>query len=98
LPGPKDRPHVFAGFTHDDGGRLIVMCDKEKRRISISLVEPRAQWQADESIKVTTRSDVPISGISGDGTQMHPSTGVVIKPTQLVIYEESTWDLFVMGH
>jgi TPR repeat protein len=88
-PSPKDSPLVSAGFRHDDGGALVVMCDTSKRLISIGLEEPRAQWRTGEPMSVTTRAD--------DGTQMQPSTGVVIGPTRLVVGEESTWDLHVMG-
>jgi hypothetical protein len=40
-------------------------------------------------MSVTTRSD--------DGTELKPSSGVVIGPTQLVITEDATWDLWTMG-
>jgi hypothetical protein len=66
IPTPKEQPFVFAGFKHDDGGRLILMCNKESRLITISFVDPRAEWKTGESIKVMLRSDVPIAGVSGD--------------------------------
>jgi hypothetical protein len=94
---PPNGPNVFASFQHGDGGILIIMCDVKKKLISYSLVEPRAQWKADDSIKVTIRSDVWIAGLSDDGREMSPSTGVVLGPTQLMVGEESTWDVFVMG-
>jgi hypothetical protein len=69
IPTPKAPGYLFAEFRHDDDGRLFVMCDKEARLITISLVEPRATWKTGESIKVTLRSDVPIEHVSGDGRQ-----------------------------
>jgi hypothetical protein len=44
-PSPKDSPFVSAGFAHDDGGALVVMCDTKKRLIAIWIMEPRASWQ-----------------------------------------------------
>jgi hypothetical protein len=41
-PTPKGSSVVSAGFTHDDGGALVVMCDTQKRLISIWIREPRA--------------------------------------------------------
>src|SRR5215470_14331437 len=101
IPTPKEQPYLFADFKHDDGGRLIVMCSKEENWISVSFAEPRAQWKKGESINLTTRSDVPIAGISGDGTQPTPATGVVIGTSQLMIGgahppADNNWDLLIM--
>jgi hypothetical protein len=65
------------------------MCDTRQNLISISLVEPRAQWQPGEPIKVTRRTD--------DGRELSPSTGVVTASNQLVIEKVSTWDVWIMG-
>jgi hypothetical protein len=85
----KDSPFVAAGFKHDDGGTLLVMCDTQTKLMSLMLNEPRAKWKAGETMKLTTRAD--------DGTDSGASTGVVIGPTQLVVKDESTFDLYVMG-
>ena len=70
---PKDSPFVGAGFKHDDGGTLLVLCDKQKRLMSLMLNEPRASWKEGDTMEWQTRGD--------DGSQMKPSTGVVIGPT-----------------
>lgn len=86
-PGPS--PLVGVGYTHDDGGALIVICDTSKKLMSFALKEPRASWQKGDTMKVQTRAD--------DGTQMQPSTGQVIGPQEIIVGEELTWDLSVMG-
>jgi hypothetical protein len=75
LPTPKEWPFLFADFKQDDGGRLIVMCAKEARLISISFVEPRAKWKTEESITIAARSEM--AHVSGEGK--------VIGPTQIMI-------------
>jgi hypothetical protein len=88
-PLPTSEYLVAAGFEHSDGGALVIMCDTKNNLISISLVEPRAQWQPGEPIKVTTRAV--------DGGELLPSTGVVVASNQLVIDGESTADVLIMG-
>jgi hypothetical protein len=88
-PRQQGSPMVAAGFKHDDGGTLLIVCDTQKRLMSILLSEPRATWKEGDTIKVTTRAD--------DGSQMAPSTGIVIGPTSIVVKDESTWDLYTMG-
>jgi hypothetical protein len=57
--------------------------------ISILIDEPRASWTKGATMPVTVRSD--------DGTQLTPSTGTVVNPTQIVIREQATFDLATMG-
>ena len=78
-----------AGFAHDDGGSLIIACNAERKLIFVGLKEPRAKWQTGETHQVTTRAD--------DGTEMKPSPAHVIAPNQLMMGEDSTWHLAVMG-
>jgi len=104
LPTAKERHFLFADFKHDDGGRLIVMCAKETRLISISFIEPRAKWKPDESITIAARSEM--AHVSGDGLVIGPTqimilqkidtlTGLAIGPTQLTP-NASNWDLLIM--
>jgi len=88
-PSPQGSPLVAAGFNHDDGGTLLVICDTKQRLMSIMFNEPRATWKEGDRIEVTTRAD--------DGSQMKPSAGIVIAPTRIVVKDESTWDLYTMG-
>lgn len=89
VPWPDLSPFVGAGYKHDDGGALIVICNPSKKLMSYLLREPRASWHKGDSMKVQTRAD--------DGSQMQPSTGQVIGPQVIVVGEESTWDLSIMG-
>lgn len=82
-------PFVGVGYTHDDGGTLLVSCNKSKKLMAYMLKEPRANWTKGETMKVQIRAD--------DGTQMQASDGQVIAPQEIVVGEESTWDMFVMG-
>ena len=80
VPSPGPSPLVGVGYTHDDGGALIVICDTSKKLMSFALKEPRASWHKGDTMKVQTRAD--------DGTQMQPSTGQVIGPQEIVVGEE----------
>ena len=82
-------PPVVAGFKHDDGGKLLVICDTGTRLISIGVEEPRAHWQPGTPMDVTTKADT--------GASNGPSHAVVIDPTRLIIKEHSTEDLRTMG-
>jgi hypothetical protein len=42
---PKDSPFVAAGFKHDDGGALAILCDTKAKLISLVLEEQRASRQ-----------------------------------------------------
>jgi hypothetical protein len=90
-PTPKGSTWVGAGFKHDDGGSLVIICDPNKKLISYVLVEPRAHWQTGTTVVVRVKAD------DGTETPNTPSSGAVIEPTQLVVGEESTWDLYIMG-
>jgi len=89
-PSSKDSLFVAAGFRHDDGGALIVMCDPEAKLMSIGIEEPRASWTAGTPMEITTKADT--------GRTNGPSHGVAIAPTRLVVKEQSTWDLSTMGN
>ncbi len=89
APFPDLKPLVGVGYTHDDGGALIVVCNPTQKLMSYVLREPRANWHTGDTMKVQTRAD--------DGSQMQPSTGQVIGPQEIVVGEESTWDLSIMG-
>ncbi len=82
--GPWSSPStpalVGAAFTNDDGGALLIACDKTKRLIGYVLREPRANWEKGSQIRVTTRAD--------DGSQTGPSRGVAINSTSLAVGEE----------
>jgi len=88
-PWPSDLTAVAAGFKQDDGGTLIIQCDKSKRFMSYVLEEPRAHWQKGAPVSVTVRAD--------DGSQTGPSTGVVIGQTRLIVGEQSIWDIVTMS-
>ncbi len=88
-PAPKDGSFAAAGFKHDDGGALVIVCNTRARLISILIEEPRARWNKGATMSVTVRSD--------NGTELKPSTGVVTGPTQLIVQEQATWDLWIMG-
>lgn len=89
-PTSTDNPLVAAGFKHDDGGALIVMCDPKIKIVSIGIEEPRASWQPGATMNVITKSD--------DGAALPPSNGVVIAPTRLVIKYQATFDLWTMSN
>jgi hypothetical protein len=89
--GPSSLPNGYVGadFTHDDGGALIIICDTGKRLISYLLVDPRAHWEKGASVSLTTKAD--------DGSQSGPSAAVVVGPTKLMVEEQSTLDIAIMG-
>ena len=80
---------VAAGYKHDDGGALIILCDVQSRSISLVFQEPRAKWEAGTKIPFTTLPD--------DGAQLSPSNGAVLGPNAIVIKAESTFHVFSMG-
>ncbi len=88
-PLQSGSPFVAAGYKHDDGGALIVMCDKKEKVISLALQETRADWTPGTTMKFMTRTD--------DGTQLNDDVGFVIDKTHLVLKEPSTWHLYAMG-
>jgi|ERR1700722_680924 len=89
-PISADNPLVAAGFKHDDGGTLLVICNRKTKLMSIAVEEPRAHWEPKTPIEVTTRADT--------GESNGPSHGFVIAPTRLVVEEQSTWDINTMSH
>lgn len=86
---PSTPALVGAAFTDDDGGALLVACDRTKKLIGYVLREPRANWEKGSQIGVTTRAD--------DGSQTGPSKGVAINSTSLAVGEEATSDISTMG-
>lgn len=80
---------VAAGYKHDDGGALVVMCDRASKLISLGLQEPRANWTPGSPKKFMTRAD--------DGTQLNEDVGIVLDKTLLILKEPSTWHLSAMG-
>jgi len=80
---------VAAGYKHDDGGALIVMCDTDRKLISLALEEPRANWTQGTAIKFMTRTD--------DGAQLNDDVGLAVDKTHVVLTEPSTWHLNAMG-
>lgn len=81
--GPWSSPSapsaVGAGFLHDDGGALIILCDTPSKIISYILKEPRAHWQEGAQIKMTTRAD------NGAETT---STAHVLNSTSLTVIKD----------
>jgi hypothetical protein len=89
-PSPKDSSFVVAGFKHDDGGALMVMCDPKTKLMSLGIEEPRANWAAGTPMEVITKADT--------GQSNGPSHGVAIAPTRIIVKDDSTWDLSTMGN
>jgi hypothetical protein len=87
LPGPSGT--VAAGFVHDDGGTLILMCDPQRKYLMMGLIEPRAKWQKGQQLKFMTHSDA--------GGNLDDTLGIVMSPTFLVIGDDTTWHLHAMG-
>ena len=75
-------PFVAAGYRHDDGGALVVMCDTKTKLMSLAFQEPRASWSQGSTMKFMTRSD--------DGTQLNDDVGLVLDKTHLILKEPST--------
>jgi hypothetical protein len=88
-PLSSDSPFVAAGYKHDDGGALIVMCNTKTRLISLVLQETRADWTLGATMKFMTRAD--------DGTELNDDVGLVLDKTHLILKESSTWHLNAMG-
>ncbi|WP_369720056.1 hypothetical protein AB8Z38_22915 [Bradyrhizobium sp. LLZ17] len=83
-----------------DGARLNVVCDTDHGRalhpdslgkILIFLKEPVAAWRKLESVEVRTRSD------TGSQSANPPSHGTALSSTSLVLEDDATWELSVMG-
>ncbi len=91
--GPWSSPStpalVGAAYTDDDGGALLIACDKTKKSIGYVLREPRAHWEKGSQIAVTTRAD--------DGSQTGPSKGIAINSTSLAVGDEAASDISAMG-
>jgi len=88
--GPwHDKDYVAVGFSHDDGGALVVVCDTKAKLMSIGITEPRASWTVGTPMEVTTKADT--------GLTNGPSHGVVTAPTRVIVKDDSTWDINTMG-
>jgi hypothetical protein len=89
--GPwNDKDLVAAGFSHDDGGALVVICDTKAKLMSLGITEPRASWTAGTPMEVTTKADT--------GETTGPSHGVVTAPKRVIVKDDSTWDISTMGN
>ncbi len=89
--GPwHDKDFVAAGFSHDDGGALVVICDTKAKLMSLGITEPRASWTAGTPMEVITKADT--------GQTNGPSHGVATGPTRVIVKDDSTWDLSTMGN
>jgi hypothetical protein len=90
--GPWSNPSMpFAvadAFVQDDGGTLIIACNKTNQLLSYIFTEPRANWQQGTKIKITTKAD--------DGSET-TSTGYVVGSTGLAVTEQATADISTMG-
>jgi hypothetical protein len=90
--GPWSSPSkpelVGADFTHDDGGKLLIYCNKSKNLISYIFNEPRAHWQEGSKIPLKVRAD--------DESET-TSNGIAINSAALLVAEEATFDLSTMG-
>lgn len=89
-PSAPDSPFVAAGFRHDDGGALVIMCNTKEKIMSLGIEEPRASWTPKTPMEVTTKADT--------GQTNGPSYGLAIAPTRVVVKDDSTWDLSTMGN
>jgi hypothetical protein len=89
--GPSSLPNGFVGadYTHDDGGALVILCDTGKKLVAYMLIDPRAHWEKDKPVSLTTKAD--------DGSQSGPTAAFVMTPTKLMVGEQSTWDISTMG-
>jgi len=84
-----NQPIVAAGFRHDDGGSLTVLCNTNEKLIRIIHTEPRANWTEGATVNETTMDDSGISTTS--------KYGKTISRTQMILLNESTFDLLRMG-
>jgi hypothetical protein len=87
-PLPTDSPFVAAGYKHDDGGALVIMCDTKTKLISLALQETRANWTPLINMRFITKAD------TGD---MVEDVGIVLDKTHLILKEPATWHLNTMG-
>jgi hypothetical protein len=80
---------VVAGYTHDDGGSLRVLCDTDERLIRIIHTEPRARWKKGDTVNETTMDD--------DGIGTTSKYGKALSDTAMIVLNESSFDLLRMG-
>jgi hypothetical protein len=85
APGQTD---VVASFKHADGAALFVICDTDKKHLSIAFREPRAKWSTGGGIDVMMLPD--------SGQQPSPSHGVITAPTQVVLKHDVSFDVWTM--
>ncbi len=84
----SDSSLVGAGFKHDDGGSLVVACDKTKHIMQMFLIEPRATWHKGNSVKLILRTDL---------RQEMPLDAQVISPTIVAVKNDTTWGMSMVG-
>jgi hypothetical protein len=85
APGQTD---IVASFKHTDGAALLVICDTDKKHLSIAYSEPRAKWATGNGIDVVMLPD--------SGQQPSPSHGVITAPTQVVLKHDVSFDVWTM--
>lgn len=85
APGQND---VIASFKHTDGAALFVICDTDKKHLSIALREPRAKW--------STGSGIDVMMLPDSGQQPSPSHGVITAPTQVILKHDVSFDVWTM--
>jgi hypothetical protein len=92
-------PNGSAGIEQN-GTIVVVRCDTSGEKalhadsrglILILLSEPRAAWKEDTEVEVTTASD------NGSHT-IGVSHGIVLSPTVIMLKNDATWELNVMGN
>jgi hypothetical protein len=88
VPTPN-APIVAAGYTHDDGGSLVVLCNTDQKLIRIMHTEPRARWTEGDTVNETTADD--------DGISTTSKYGRALSGTTMIVLNESTFDLLRMG-
>ena len=85
APGQND---VVASFKHTDGAALQVICDTVNKHLSIAFREPRAKWSTGTGIDVMMLPD--------SGQQPSPSHGVITAPTQVILKNDVSFDVWTM--
>jgi hypothetical protein len=87
-------------ISEQEGARMGIACDTEHGRalhpdslgkILIFYTEPRADWVKFEKSDVRTAADDGSRSVGGK------SEGTVLSPDSLVIEDDATWELSVMG-
>jgi hypothetical protein len=86
APGASD---IIASYKYEDGAALSVICDTDQQHLSIAFVEPQANWLKGQGMNVMTLPDT--------GQLLSPSYGVIVTPTQVIVKNDATFDLWTMA-